>query len=108
MADTPKLLTSADHRVWLAQVSREAMPRFYFHIRCHGVSKDELGLDFPDVVSAHNAALRADQNLEVVFVARGRNPHDCTIKVENASGELVLSLAFAAIFNGQAKAGENP
>jgi hypothetical protein len=37
------------------------MPRFYFPIRCHGetLSKDELGLHFPDVVSANNAALHA-------------------------------------------------
>ena len=82
------------------------MPRFYFHIRCHGetLSRDEAGLDFPDVVTAHNQVLRAAQDLHGAFVVRGRSPHDCTIEVENASGELVISLPFAAIFNGQAKA----
>ena len=82
------------------------MPRFYFHIRCHGetLSRDDLGLDFPNVVSAHNQALRAAQDLDRVFAAKGRNPDDCTIEVENVSGELVFSLSFAAIFNGQAEA----
>jgi hypothetical protein len=85
---------------------REAMPRFYFHIRCHGetLSKDELGLDFPNVVSAHNEALRAGRNLDGAFAAQSRDPKDCTIEIEDASGELVFSLSFAAIFNGQAKA----
>jgi hypothetical protein len=71
------------------------MPRFYFHIRCHGetLSKDELGLHFPDVVSANNAALHAAQDLDFEYTARGRKPHDCTIEVESASGELVLSLS---------------
>ena len=82
------------------------MPRFYFHIRCCGetLSKDEFGLDFPDVVSAHNQALRAARDLDGAFAARGKDPKDCTIEVENASGELVFSLSFAAIFNGQATA----
>lgn len=81
------------------------MPRFYFHVRCHGetLSYDELGLDFPDVVTAHNEALRAARDLDGVFVDQGRNPDDCTIEVENAAGELVFSASFAAIFNGQAK-----
>jgi hypothetical protein len=83
-----------------------AMPRYFFHIRCHGetLSKDEFGLDFPDVVSAHNQALRAARDLDSAFLARGKDPKDCTVEVENTSGELVVSLSFAAIFNGQAKA----
>jgi hypothetical protein len=82
------------------------MPRLYFHIRCHGetLSEDEFGLDFPDVVSAHNQALCAARALDGAFAARGKDPKDYTIEVENASGELVVSLSFAAIFNGQAKA----
>ena len=78
------------------------MPRYFFHIRCHGetLSKDEFGLDFPDVVSAHNQALRAARDLDSAFLARGKDPKDCTVEVENTSGELVVSLSFAAIFNG--------
>lgn len=82
------------------------MPRFYFHVWCHGetLSKDDLCLDFPDVVSAHNEALRAARGLVGAFAARGKDPKDCTVEVENDAGELVASLSFAAIFNGQAKA----
>ena len=63
-----------------------------------------VGLDFPDVVSAHDQALRAARDLDSAFLARGKDPEDCTVEVENTSGELVVSLSFAAIFNGQAKA----
>ncbi|MBD2748853.1 hypothetical protein IC232_19375 [Microvirga sp. BT688] len=81
------------------------MPRFFFHVRCRGetLSCDDLGLDFPDVVTAHNEALGAARGLNGVFVTWGRNPHDCTLEVENAAGELVFNVSFAAIFNGDAK-----
>lgn len=81
------------------------MPHFFFHVRCRGetLSYDDWGLDFPDVVTAHNEALRAARDLHGVFVPRDRNPHDCAIEVETAAGELVFSVSFAAIFNGQAK-----
>jgi hypothetical protein len=81
------------------------MPRFYFHTRRHGesLSNDEFGLDFPDAVSAHDEILRAVRNLDVAFAVRGKDPRDCTIEVENASGELAVGLSLAAIFSGQAK-----
>lgn len=80
------------------------MPRFYFHVRCRGetLSRDNAGLDFPDMVTAHDEALRAARDLDQAFIARGRDPRDCTIEVESAEGELVFSLSFAAIFNGHA------
>lgn len=80
------------------------MPRFFFHIRCRGetLSYDDLGLDFPDVVTAHNEAVRAARDLDGVFVTWGRTPHDCIMEVENAAGELVFSVWFAAIFSGHA------
>lgn len=81
------------------------MPRFFFHVRCRGetLNYDDLGLDFPDAVTAHNEAVRAARGLDGVFVTRGRNPHDCTIEVEDDTGELVFSVSFAGIFNGHAK-----
>ncbi len=81
------------------------MPLFYFHVRCRGetLSHDELGLEFPDVLTAHNKALSAARDLDGVFVTWSRNPHDCTIEVEDAAGELVFSISFGAIFNGNAR-----
>lgn len=81
------------------------MPRFFFHVRCRGetLSYESLGLDFPDAVTAHNDAVRAARDLDGAFVTWGRNPHDCTMEVENAAGELVLSVSFGAIFKGHVK-----
>ena len=77
------------------------MPRFFFHIWCndHGLSRDELGLDFPDVETARGKALRAAQDLESVFAARGQDPRDYALQVENALGELVFYLPFSEIFD---------
>jgi hypothetical protein len=47
----------------------ESLPRFFFQIRCNhqNLSRDELGLDFPDVETARGEVLRAAQDLEGEF-----------------------------------------
>ena len=76
------------------------MPRFYLHIRCNdgGISYDEFGLDYPDVETARSAAARAAQDLEGIFAARGQDPRDYAIEVENDTGEVVFRLPFSEIF----------
>jgi hypothetical protein len=76
------------------------MPRFFFHIRTsdQSLSLDELGLDYPDVKTACREAVRAAEGLEEVFAARGENPRDFSLEVENASGETVARLRFSEIF----------
>jgi hypothetical protein len=77
------------------------MPRFFFHIRGHdqSLSLDELGVDLPDAETAHDEVWHAAQGLEGVFTARGQDPRDYAIQVENASGELVVYLSFSEIFD---------
>ena len=54
------------------------MPHFFFHVRFdhHSRSRDELGLDFPDVETACAEAVRAAKDLRDEFVAQGQNPRD--------------------------------
>ena len=76
------------------------MPRFFFHVRFdhHNRSRDELGLDFPDVETARAEAVRAAKDLRDEFVAQGQNPRDYAIEVENGSGELVFPPAVLQAF----------
>lgn len=77
------------------------MPRFFFHIRFDHLnrSRDERGLDFPDLESARAEAVRAARDHRDEFVAQGQNPRDYAIEVENGSGELVVRLPFSELFD---------
>jgi hypothetical protein len=77
------------------------MPRFFFHIRFDHQrrSRDELGLDFPDVETARAEAVRAARDLRDGFAAQGQDLRDYAIEVENASGELVFRLPFSEMFD---------
>jgi hypothetical protein len=76
------------------------MQRYFFHIwsKSHGRSYDELGLNFPSTEAACREALRAAQDLISVFAARGQDPRDHAIEIENEAGEVVLHLPFSEIF----------
>ncbi|MPR11064.1 DUF6894 family protein [Microvirga tunisiensis] len=77
------------------------MPRFFFHICSNGNGRscDDLGLDFPSVETACSEALRAAQGLKGAFAARGEDPRDHAIEIENEAGEVVLHLSFSEIFD---------
>jgi Tfp pilus assembly ATPase PilU len=76
------------------------MPRFFVHVRSTGRcwSYDEFGLDFPDGETACRQTLRAAHDLIGVFAARGEDPRDHAIEIENEAGEVVLHLPFSEIF----------
>jgi hypothetical protein len=59
------------------------MPHFFFHVRTIGrnLSRDELGLDFPDAETAYREAFRAASAIEGEFAARGQSPWDYAIEV---------------------------
>jgi hypothetical protein len=82
-------------------VVEDAMPRFFFHIRSNGNgrSRDDLGIDFPSVETACSEALRVAQDFKGVFAARGQDPRDHAIEIENEAGEIVLHLTFSEIFD---------
>jgi hypothetical protein len=76
------------------------MPRFFVHVRSNGHcwSYDAFGLDFPDVETARSQTLRAAQGLIDVFAARGQDPRDHAIEIENEAGEVVWHMLFSEIF----------
>ena len=76
------------------------MQRYFFHVwsKSHGRSYDELGLNFPNAEAACREALRAAQDLISVFAARGQDPRDHAMEIENDAGEIVLHLPFSEIF----------
>ncbi|WP_114943563.1 DUF6894 family protein [Microvirga calopogonii] len=78
------------------------MPRFFFHVRGHHqeLSRDELGLDFPDVETAYCVTFCAAHDIRAAFATHGQHPGDYTIEVTNAAEELVFSLPFSAAFEG--------
>jgi hypothetical protein len=85
----------------LGSALENAMPRFFFHIRSNGNGRscDDLGLDFPSVETACSEALRAAQGLKGAFAARGEDPRDHAIEIENEAGEVVLHLPFSEVFD---------
>jgi Tfp pilus assembly ATPase PilU len=76
------------------------MPLFFVHVRSNGHcwSYDEFGLDFPDVEAARSQTLRAAHHLIGVFAARGQDPRDHAVEIENEAGEVVLHMPFSEIF----------
>ena len=75
------------------------MPRFFFHVRRadEGLSRDELGLDFPDVQTAYIEVFRAARDIGGEFALRGQNPQDYAIEVTDGSYELVFNLPFSDV-----------
>jgi hypothetical protein len=88
-----------DYPPVMAGLVERRMPRFFFHVRNQGqgLSRDLLGLDFPDVETACREATRAARELGEEFATRGENPGDYVIDVVNASGEAVFSLPFSRL-----------
>jgi hypothetical protein len=48
-------------------------------------------------------AWRNAQGLETVFQARGEDPQDHSIVIENEAGEVVFIMSFADIFDGSGR-----
>jgi hypothetical protein len=70
--------------------------------RVFGVPKSGLSVEphqWPPPVSACSEALRAAQGLKGAFAARGEDPQDHAIEIENEAGEVVLHLPFSEIFD---------
>ncbi len=70
------------------------MPRFFFHVRGarQELSRDELGLEYPDMETACRETFCAAQDIRAVFAACGRNTCGYTIEVVNGADELVYML----------------
>ena len=73
------------------------MTLFFFHLRGGpaGLSRDDVGVDFPDAETAYLEAHQAAKDMAREWLKQGRNPRGYAFEIENASGELVLELPFA-------------
>jgi len=72
------------------------MSQFFFHLRePRGLSRDELGVDFPDVETAYLEAYRAARDIARELKAKGRNPRCYSFEITTAAGEPVLELPFS-------------
>jgi hypothetical protein len=73
------------------------MPLFFFHIRdAHQeLSRDEMGLEFPDVETVYLMTLRAALDVEAELAACGLSPRDYVIEVVDAADRLVFKLPFS-------------
>jgi hypothetical protein len=82
---------------------RGVMPWFFFHIRDirHDLSRDELGLDFPDVETAYLETFCAARDIGTAFAACGRNVRDFSIEVVNAADELIFRLPISEAIDRQ-------
>jgi hypothetical protein len=72
------------------------MPRFFIHVRGtrQELSRDELGLDFPDVETAYRETFYAARDISAVLAACGQHPCDYIIEVMTAMDELIFRLPF--------------
>ena len=80
------------------------MAHFFFHLRgsYQGLSRDELGLEFPDVEAAYLEAFQAAHDMQHELIARGQNPRAYAFEVVNAEDELVFDLPFSEVLDRQA------
>jgi hypothetical protein len=86
-----------------ARCGRGVMPWFFFHVRGirQELSRDELGLDFPDVETAYLETLCAARDIGTAFAASGRNVRDFRIEVTNAADELIFRLPISEAIDHQ-------
>jgi len=79
------------------------MPRFFVHVRSawNELSRDELGLDFPDVETAYSEVLRAALEVRRELAVHGRDPLGYAIEVVNASDEVIFVLPFSEVHGHQ-------
>ena len=77
------------------------MPLFFFHVTdmCQELSRDEVGLEFPDTLTVRLETFCAAHDIGAELAACGLSPHDYTILVTNATGELVFELPFCEVLD---------
>ena len=80
------------------------MPHFFFHVRGarQDLSRDELGIDFPDVETAYRETFCAARDISAVFAACGQHPCDYTIEVVDAKDKLMFRLPFSVSLDHRA------
>lgn len=74
------------------------MPRYFFHLRCHGKEvRDDAGADFDDPDHAWEAAHAAASDLMRAEPAADVNWLTCLFEVADEAGEVVFELPFTEV-----------
>ena len=74
------------------------IPRFYFdHSGPHGLDRDEVGLELPDLDTAYLEAFRAATEMWIEALGEVRNPSRERFEIRDAGGQLLLVLPFSEI-----------
>ena len=73
------------------------MPKFFFHLRDNqnSLSRDDMGLDFPDAETACLEAYQGAIDMAREYFANGRNPRGYALEVVNEAGDVLFELPFA-------------
>ena len=71
-----------------------AVPRFFFHVLDDAVSRDDEGLDLPDLEAARMEALAGMRGMICAQVMKGRLILNLRVDVQEDGGGTVLSLTF--------------
>ena len=85
------------------QVHNIPMPRYFFHLHeCGTVIEDDEGIELPDLESARGRAIADARDVMAAEVQTGRLCLGCAIRIHDAHGALVETVAFreAVIVSG--------
>ncbi len=74
------------------------MPRYFMHVISEGLTRDEEGVELPDVAAARDHAIEGARGLACEQILHGYLHLDDRIDVEDAHGDPVLSIAFRDAF----------
>lgn len=74
------------------------MPRFFFHLIDDLVTRDEEGMELPNIAAAHAKAILSARGIAAAQVLEGNVSLHHRIEVEDAEGRTVLTLPFRAAF----------
>jgi hypothetical protein len=85
------------------------MPRFHFHLRSGaGLSRDEDGLEFPDLETAYLEAFRAARDLWIEMLFTRRDPMVCVFEITDGCDRLLLQLPFTEVLDCAQKRPRKP
>jgi hypothetical protein len=78
------------------------MPRYFFHLRCHGQDvHDDSGADFRDPDDAWEAAQAAASDLMLAEPAAEVNWLTCLFEVTDEAGEVVFEMPFSEVIGAK-------
>lgn len=74
------------------------MPRYFFHLQDGQETRDEEGVQLPDVAAARDVALENARSMVCEDVMNGQLNLDNRIEVTDEQGAILLTLTFREAF----------